>query len=167
MLLVRSTGERQPGQTITGNAQSTARDLDQLARQAREQPDDYDAQMAYAVALMTAGEAADALRVFDAAARLDPTSAAPRAYGGWILFLAGLTDESLQRLDAAVAADPGYPDARFFRGMVLLRGRSDPAGALVELRRFLELAPAGPERDRVQQLVDGLVEDSATTTTPP
>jgi len=165
-LLVRSLGDRQPGQTITGNAQSAATDLDQLARAARQRPDDYDAQMAYASALMQAGQAVDALRAFDAAARADPAAPAPKAYGGWIVFLAGLTDEALPRIDAAIAADPDYPDAHFFRGMVLLRGRDDAAGALVELRRFLELAPAGPERDQIQQLVQQLTADTTTTSSP-
>ena len=161
-MLVRSLGDRQPGQTITGNSQSSVPGLDDLARAARQRPDDFDAQMAYATALMQAGNALDALRAFDAAARLDPAAPAPKAYGGWILHLAGLTNEALPRLDAAIAADPSYPDAHFFRGMVLLRGRNDPAGALAELRRFLELAPAGPERTQVQQLVDQLAAPSTT-----
>lgn len=162
-LLFGALGDRQPGQTITGNAQSAA-GLDALARAARQSPDDYDAQLDYATALMQAGRASDALRAFDAAARLDPTAPEPKAYGGWLVFLAGLPDRALPRLDAAIAADPDYPDARFFRGMVLLRGRNDRAGALIEFRRFLELTPAGAERDTVQRLVDEL-ESPATATT--
>lgn len=164
VLLARSVGDRQPGQTITGNAQSAGDTLDGLARAARQRPDDYDAQLAYASALMEAGEAVEALRTFDVAARLEPSSPLPKAYAGWLVFLAGLTDEALARIDSAIAVDPNYADARFFRGMVLLRGRNDPAGALVELRRFLELAPPGAPRDQVQQLVDGLEQPSSTTT---
>lgn len=164
-LLARSLGERQAGQTITGNAQSDSAALDTLARRAQQRPEDLDAQMAYATALMQAGEAVDALRAFDAAARLDPSAPAPKAYSGWLVFLAGLTDEALPRIDAAIAADPDYPDAHFFRGMVLLRGRNDRDGALAELRRFLDLAPPGPERDQVQQLVEGLEQPASTTTT--
>ena len=164
-LLARSAGDRQPGQTITGNAQSASDTLGTLARRARQRLEDFDAQMAYGNALMQAGEAVDALRAFDAAARLDPSAPAPKAYSGWLVFLAGLTDQALLRIEAAVAADPDYPDARFFRGMVLLRGRDDTAGALVELRRFLDLAPPGPERDQVQQLVNSLEQPTSTITT--
>ena len=157
-LLLRATGERQPGQTITGNAQSIvpSNDLDALERATRDRPDDPAAHMAYASALLEAGRTVDALRSYDTAARLEPTDPAPKAYGGWIVFLAGLTDEAMVRLDAAVAADPTYPDARFFRGMALLRGRNDRAGALVELREYLRLAPAGPEREQVQAMVSEL-----------
>lgn len=164
-LLVNAAGDRQPGQTITGNAQSATDDLDALARAARQRPDDPDAQLAYASALMQDRQLVDALRAFDAAARLDPANPVPKAYGGWIVFLAGLTDEALTRLDAAVAADPDYPDARFFRGMILLRGRQDEAAALGELREYLRLAPDGPEREQVQALVDQLTAAAASSTT--
>lgn len=155
-LLVRAVGERQPGQTITGNAQSIvpAARIDALARTARDRPTDPAAHMAYASALLEAGKMVDALRAFDTAARLDPGNPAPKAYGGWIVFLAGLTDEAIARLDAAVATDPAYPDARFFRGMALLRGRGDRGGALVEFREYLRLAPDAPERDQVQVVID-------------
>lgn len=46
------------------------------------------------------------------------------------------------RLDRAVAAEPSFPDAHFFRGMTLLRGRNDRAGAVADLELFVRLAPA-------------------------
>lgn len=168
LLLARSIDQRQAGQTITGNAQSRRVDLADLARAARERPDDASAQLAYGRALLQANKMVDALKAFDAAARLDPTNAEAKAYGGWIVFLAGLTDDGLRRLDAAVATDATYPDAHFFRGMALLRGRQDRAGALGEFREFVRLAPAGPERRPVEGLIADLerpASSSSTTTT--
>lgn len=174
-LLVRSLGDRQPGQTITGNAQSTepmagmdmAPDLEALAATARDRPQDARAQYAYAQALLKAQRVVDALVAFDAAARLDPADPAPQAYAGWIVFLGGLPDAALKRLDAAVATDPSYPDARFFRGMTLLRGRNDTAAALVELREYVRLATPGPDRDEVQALVTELEQPTSTTSAAP
>lgn len=163
-LLVTAAGDRQPGQTITGNAQLATADLEALARTARQRPDDADVQLAYGSALLEARRFVDALRAFDTAARLDPTNPVPKAYGGWIVFVAGLTDEALTRLDAAVSTDPSYPDARFFRGMVLLQGRRDEAAALADLREYMRLAPDGPERAQVQKLLDQVV---ASTTSAP
>jgi tetratricopeptide (TPR) repeat protein len=165
-LLVSAADDRQPGQTITGNAQSGTDDLEAFARAARQRPEDAGAQLAYATALMEDRQLVDALRAFDDAARLQPTNPIPKAYGGWIVFLAGLPDEALTRLDAAVAANPAYPDARFFRGMVLLRGRADETAALAEFREYLRLAPNGPEHQQVQALVDQLAAATTSTSTP-
>lgn len=115
-------------------------------------PEDVDARLALARFLLQSGEPVDALRHYDEAARLDPTDAESRAYGGWILFLAGLIDEALPRLDAAVAADTAYPDAHFFRGMVL-RDRGDETGAAAELRTYLDLEADGPLRSRVEAVL--------------
>lgn len=151
-LLARSLDRRQMGQTITGNAQSRT-SPPAAAGAMPEQPEDPQAHIAHARSLLAEGKLVDALKEFDAVARLDPDNAEAKAYGGWIVFLAGLTDDALRRLDAATATDPAYPDAHFFRGMVLLRGRDDRAGALGELRQFLRLAPAGPERSQVEATV--------------
>ena len=166
VLLARSLDTRQPGQTVTGNAQSgtgAGMQLDDLATAATQRPDDPDAQLAYAFALLEAGNAVDALQAFDAAAALDPSNAEPQAYAGWLVSLAGLTDDALVRLDAAVATDPAFADARFFRGMTLLRGRGDTTGALAELREYVRLAPAGPERAQVEAMIAELEQGSTTT----
>ncbi|MFP5326834.1 MAG: tetratricopeptide repeat protein [Acidimicrobiia bacterium] len=168
VLLGRSLDTRQPGETLTGNAQSdvgTDMGLDDLASAARQRPDDPDAQLAYAFALLEQGNAVDALQAFDAAARLDPSNAEPQAYAGWLVSLAGLTDDALARLDAAVATDPDYADAHFFRGMTLLRGRGDTPGALAELREYVRLAPPGPERAEVEAVIAELEQRPETTTT--
>ena len=170
LALPSAVGRRDAGQTATGNAQSQGPSLGRLAAAAEQRPDDPAARRAYARALLDAGKTVDALKEFDAAARLDPADAESRAYGGWIVFLAGLPDEALRRLDAAVAARPDYPDAHFFRGMVLLRGRNDPAAAAVELRRYLDLTPAGaPLRTDVEQLLATITdsEPASTTTSAP
>ena len=156
VFLVRSLASRQSGQTITGNAQSTAPDLATLAATAADSPGDSQAQLDYGFALLNADQPVDALRAFDAASRLDPTNPVPQAYAGWIIYLAGLPDDALARLDAAIAADPDYPDAHFFRGMVLLRGTGDQPGARAAFDTFLRLAPPGPMRDQVQTVLDGL-----------
>ena len=178
VLLAGALGQRLPGGSATGNAQSDRGQA--LEEQVRRHPDSAAAHMAYARYLLDTGEAADAVVEFDTAARLDPTDAEPRAYAGWLVFLAArsqtgaadgtkppsgdvggsrdtasrLSAAALTRLDQAVAADPDYPDAHFFRAMVLLRGKDDPAGAIPEFERYLALAPDGPQSDQVRQLLD-------------
>jgi len=153
VLLPLAVTERGEGETITGNAQS--RDAGTgLANAVEERPDDPTARRLYAGYLLERGQLVDALAQFDAAAALDPSDAESRAYGGWIVFLAGITDDALARIDAAIVADPTYPDAHAFRGLILARERSDPAEAIKDLRRFLELAsPNAPMRSQVEALI--------------
>jgi cytochrome c-type biogenesis protein CcmH/NrfG len=163
VLLAGALGQRLPGQTVTGNAQSSGPDSGAaLKRQVQEHPDDPAAHLAYARFLL-GSKPAEAVREFDTAARLDPGNAEAHAYAGWVVFLAARSDPSvagplitsaLKRLDAAVAADPNYPDAHFFRGMVLFRGRNDPAGAVPEFERYLALVPDGPQTEQVKNLLD-------------
>lgn len=171
VLLAGALGERLPGDSVTGNAQSDRRAA--LERQAAEHPDSAAARRAYARFLFRSddpGDWATAIGEFDAAARLDPGDAESLAYGGWLAFLlsrsvasgdglpedtaAQVVDAALRRLDDAVAADPGYPDAHFFRGMVLLRGKNDPAAAVPELERYLALVPDGAQTDEVRKLLE-------------
>lgn len=170
VLLAGALGPRRPGQTVTGNAQVSSPDRaasdsqrrTALQRQVAAHPDDPAAHLAYARFLLESGDVPEALQEFDTTAKLDPSNAQAHAYAGWIVFLAArddpkaasLTDGALRRLDAALAAEPDYPDAHFFRGMVLLRGKNDPKGAVPEFERYLALAPGGPEASQVQQLLD-------------
>ncbi|MGH9138107.1 MAG: tetratricopeptide repeat protein [Acidimicrobiales bacterium] len=154
VLLARAISDRQAGQTITGNAQDDRDTATILASGVEERPDDPAAHRAYAAYLLDQGELVEALVHLDEAAALDPTDAGSRAYGGWILYLAGITDEALARIDAAIAADPTYPDAHFFRGMILARTGADPVEAVAELRLYLDLAPPeAPMRPEVEALI--------------
>lgn len=141
VLLARSLGERLPGETVTGNEQ-LRRDVTGL--------------VASADALLQRGEAADALRRYDEAAKLDPGAAEPRAKSAFIVFNAGLVEEALSRLDEAEAADASYPDSYFFRGIVLFRGRGDVEGARTAFARYLELAPGGPYAEDARVVLDEL-----------
>ena len=156
LLLASAVGLRNPGATITGNSQSADPRRDTLERAVLQRPEDPLAATAYARFLLEAGEPVEALRQFDKAARLDPANVEALAYGGWIVFLGGLTDEALPRLDAAIARQPDYPDAHFFRGMVLLRGKGDEAAAAEELRAYLDLAPPSPLADQVRRVLGEL-----------
>ena len=153
VLLMRSMGERLPGETASGNDQARPADLATLRQAVADRPQDAGAHLSYARALMREGRAADALKEFDAVARLDPADGESRAYGGWIVFLAGLPDDALPRLDDAVKAAPDYPDGWLFRGTVLLRaGRA--ADAVPDLERYLELAGDGPMSTDARQVLE-------------
>ena len=122
--LAAFSGQRQAGAPMTGSL-----------------PDTPSGRMQQALQLESQGKAADALRIYDELLRADPRNVQALAYRGWLLKRAGLPDRAMESLDQAVAIDPGFPDAHFFRGMVLYQDRNDPAAAVTEFRLFLSNNP--------------------------
>jgi len=179
LALAAAAGKRHNGQTITGNAQSSAATSDAngalvddaarraaLERQVKEHPDDASAHLVLARYLLEKGDATEAVKEYVATARLDPKSAEANAYAGWVSFVAAqsanadpktaaeLTDRALDRLNLAVAANDAYPDAHFFRGMVLFRGKNDAKAAIPDFERYLALVPTGQMNDQVKSVLD-------------
>lgn len=159
-LLANAVGDRVDGGTATGN-QQTDRNPEEVAAETRatleaaveRNPDDPAAHLELARFLAPTDPTAS-LMAYDEVVALDPANVEAHAYGGWIVHLAGLPEEALERVDRALAVDPDYPDARFFRGMILFQGLDDPAGAVVEFDRYLEIAPDGPLADQVRDVAD-------------
>jgi cytochrome c-type biogenesis protein CcmH/NrfG len=174
--LAYGLGARLPGQTITGNGASRAasqnrEQLQQLRADVKARPSDPAAHLALARALLS-DDPEGALTEFRAAATLDPTNPEPYAYSGWLVRLSGYPDEGLTLIDKAISLDAAYPDARFFKGVILLRDKSDPSGATTEFQQYLVAAPDSPLATQVRQLLAQAVEagsgpTSTTTTKPP
>jgi len=118
------SGQREAGAPMTGSL-----------------PDSPSGRMQQALELESEGKAAEALKIYDDLLKTDPRNVQALAYRGWLLKRAGLPDLALSSLDQAVAIDPRFPDAHFFRGMVLYQDRADPAGAVTEFRLFMSNNP--------------------------
>ncbi len=138
--LANSAGSRSPGAPLSGSLPTST--ADRLAR---------------ASELTGAGKLVEAIKVYDEILEDDPEQPAALAYRGWIVRLAGLKDEGLAYEDRAVAADPSYPDAHFFRGMMLWQDKGDPAAAVAEFRLFLSNRPP---QAMVKLVEDALAEAS-------
>ena len=122
--VVAFSGERRPGAPMTGSL-----------------PDTPAGRLQQALQLESNGKAAEALKIYDELIRENPRDVAALAYRGWLLKRAGLPDQAMASLDQAIAVDPRFPDAHFFRGMVLYQDRKDPAAAVVEFRLFMSNNP--------------------------
>ena len=116
-------------------------------------PTDPKAVKALARAYLAEQQYAKALEQFVALTKLSPTDPEPFAYSGWIARLAGLPDEGLPRIEQAIAIDTSYPDAHFFKGIIMLRDKNDPAAAIPEFQLYLVAAPDGPQSPAVRQLL--------------
>ena len=118
------SGEREPGAPVTGSL-----------------PETPSGRLQQALQLESNGRAADALKIYDDLIKENPRDVAALSYRGWLLKRAGLPDQAMASLDAAIAVDPRFPDAHFFRGMVLYQDRKDPGAAVTEFRLFMANNP--------------------------
>jgi tetratricopeptide (TPR) repeat protein len=113
------------------------------------------------------GKAVEALKEYDQAIKADPTNVVALTYRGWLLARAGLTDQAMTSLDRALTVNRNYPDAHFFRGMVLYRGRNDAAGAIGEFETYLASNPPPEAAAAVREVLDQARRDAAKPGPPP
>lgn len=166
--LAIGTGVRAPGSNPTGRSAESAQVSDEsrelmLEAAVDRAPGDALAHLALARFRLGRQDRAGALEAYRQSATLDPTDPEPFAYSGWVIRLGGFPDEGLELIDKAIAIDPLYPDARFFRGTILLRDRGDPASAIPEFQRYLVGDPDGPMANAVRGLLAEAVKTSPTT----
>ncbi|HUQ40320.1 MAG TPA: tetratricopeptide repeat protein [Acidimicrobiales bacterium] len=137
LAVAAAVGERAPGEQVSGGIESSTPDL--LAR---------------ARVLAGQGQALEAIKAYDKVIAADPRNVEALAYRGWLLRLASLPDEGLRYVERAIAVDPDYPDAHFFRGVILLEDRKDAAGAIPELERYLASGPPEALAASVRAVLD-------------
>lgn len=147
LVVAGSSGERLPGDPSAGGITATG-----PSRKLTE-----------ARALIGQGKAAEAIERYDEVLAVDPRNAEALAYRGWLVRLAGrqagqqaLLDKGLEYVSRAVEVDPAYPDAHFFKGMMLFEDRKDAVAAVPEFRAFLGLNPP-PE---MVPLVEGVLKQA-------
>ena len=177
VLLARGSGERLPGQTITGDIPELAQrpvvvpkgcpaDLERpkppKAIPTSPRQGEIDKLLAEGAAGL-GGDLLSALKAFDAVTKIEPDNVIALTYGGWIRRLVVAQGGPKEFLDGAelllgkaIAADPTYPDARAFRGVLLLRDRDQPKAALVDLCTLMLLDPP----DQVRQLAQPALDDA-------
>ncbi len=146
--------DAEPAAVAAGPAASSSDPFAFFERRVREHPNDLAARLDLAHRYLDAERVQDALAEYAVALRLDPSDAEAHANVGLILYLAGRSQEALDSVDRALQTSPDYPEALFFRGVILLRGFDRPTEAIEALRRYLEVAPFGSERGTAQDLIE-------------
>lgn len=119
----------------------------------QDQPEDLAARLDLAHRYLDAGMIEESLGEYSVALELDPDDAEAHAHVGMILYLSERPEEALDSVDRALGTDPDYPEALFFRGVILLRGLDRPQEALAAFERYLNAAPFGAERGTAQELI--------------
>jgi len=93
--------------------------------------------------LVSEGKILEAVRVYDDLLKDDPENPVALAERGWILSRVdpNLVDSGLASIDRAIVIDPRYPEAHFFRGMILWRAKDEPAMAVESFQRAIDAKP--------------------------
>jgi tetratricopeptide (TPR) repeat protein len=157
-LMVRAVATRTSGEPITGVAPgrmgSVTTDLRAFEQRVAEHPGDLAARLDLADRLMESGNTSAAAAQYLVALQIDPRNAEAQAKLGFLLYQGGRAEEALRAVNGALAVDPSYPDALYYKGVILLRALDRSAEAAVAFRSYLEAAPFGSRRAEVQRLLE-------------
>jgi cytochrome c-type biogenesis protein CcmH/NrfG len=182
--LAAALGARLPGQTSSGNSQANAPATVSITQQRRQleaavarNPSDITSRLLLAQILEQGNNLVGALQQYNAISQIQPSNAVAVANVGRILYLtataapaseaAELDIRARSELDQAIELDPQYPDAHFFRAVVLANEYQDYSGAQDDLQHYLVLAPNGQYAPEAQamlaQVTNALTGPPATT----
>lgn len=153
--LVRSVRARPEGSVFTGDFAGAPGDpLAFFEARGRESPGDVAARLDLAHRYLDAGRPGQAAPEYLAAIALDPDNAEAHAHLGLILHMTGRPEGALKAVERALASDPRYPEALFFKGVILLKGLNRPEEAAEALELYLQAAPFGSERQKATALLE-------------
>jgi tetratricopeptide (TPR) repeat protein len=99
------------------------------------------------------GRYGEAIAAYQAILKRDPKNVDAMTHLALIVAIGGHADAALEALDKALSLDPNYPPALLYRGQVLYESKQDPAGAIKSWEKFVAVAPAGEDRDRVTKMI--------------
>lgn len=119
--------------------------------------------------LVSEGKILEAVRVYDDLLKDDPENPVALAERGWILSRVDpdLVDSGLASIDRAITIDPQYPEAHFFRGMILWRAKGEPAMAVESFQRAIDAKPPASVIASIESVKSQAQAQADATGTPP
>jgi len=94
---------------------------------------------------------------YDQVLATDPSNVEAITYKGWLVVQDGQLGTGEALIDKAITLQSDYPDARFFKGFVLLNQHKDPAGSLDQFDIVLTKSPGSDIGKGAAQLADQAV----------
>ncbi len=135
-------------------SKDSARAMTDLARAAKIRPDHVVTLGRLGAACIEGKDFAGAVAALDRRIELDPGEAASWTNRGTAKLLLGRTEDAIADLDHALGMEPDAPLALYQRATA--KKTIDPAGAIADLERFLEVAPTHELVPRARKLLDEL-----------
>jgi tetratricopeptide (TPR) repeat protein len=85
--------------------------------------------------------------------KMKPADADVRTDMGTAYWYTGNADSAMAAFNQALKDAPNNPNTLFNRGLVRLKGKSDPAGAISDLQKLLTINPNYAAKDQVEQMM--------------
>ncbi|MBI3963106.1 MAG: tetratricopeptide repeat protein [Deinococcus sp.] len=124
-----------------------------LERRVAANPQDLEALLALGHRYLEHQQPARATETYQRVIDLDAQNREAWTHLGLILFWDGRSDDALRVLDQVLADSPEYPEALFFKGVVLYEARQDYAGAVAAWEAYLAVTPPGQDTSQVRGLL--------------
>lgn len=161
-----SLGERSQSLAFTGSGstreQPASAEPDPLAyfeSRVAADPRDTVARLDLADRYLDAGRVEDAIEQYLLVLEMEGSNVEARARLGFVLYRADRPRRGLRLVNQALQRDPQYPEALFFKGVILATSLERPRQAAEALRAYLQAAPFGAERQQARRLLRKLTAD--------
>jgi cytochrome c-type biogenesis protein CcmH/NrfG len=140
-LLIGAIRSRSADQPISGTNVAGQSPLHFYQDRVRQFPHDLAARLDLANAYLQTGDIANAVAQYLEALKVDPKNPEARATLGFLLYRSGHPQEGLDAVNQALVVMPDFPEALYFKGVILLDGLHRPGDAAVAFRAYLAAAP--------------------------
>jgi len=140
-LLLATVRNRTADQPVTGDSQTQTTPLQFFVDRVHQHPKDLAARLDLADAYLRVGDVQDSIQQYLEALRIDPTNPEALATLGFLLYQGGKPQEALDAENKALTSVSNFPEALYYKGVILLEGLNRPADAAEALRAYLAAAP--------------------------
>ncbi len=122
-----------------------------LLQASRNDPENADLKVQLGNAYYDAGLFPDAIQAYEQALALKPQGPDVQTDLATSYHYTGRNDKALEILQRVLEQQPGFAPALFNKGVVLLEGMKDSAGAVAAWEELLRLNPTHPQRSELER----------------
>jgi len=140
--------------------------VDQLSATIRDNPKDVSSVVQLANVYFDAERWPDAISWYERALTLNPNDADVSTDLGVSYYYTNRTDEALKKFEESLKINPKHTKTLLNKGIVLAFGKEDLAGAAVEWKKVVDLAPGSPEGEAARRALEGVAAAHANQATP-
>jgi cytochrome c-type biogenesis protein CcmH/NrfG len=148
-----SAGGTTPMPTLEQMKQMADKKAEPLLEQLKKDPKNKDLLLRVAYFYKSAHQFKEAAGYFDQSLELDPKDVAVRTEKASCLYYNGDVEGALAELQQSLKLNPKDANSLFNLGMIRLKGKQDPAGAIAAWQELLKTNPGLDKKSIVEQMI--------------